>query len=239
MAHGLDYGGKDLEVMALAAGYHRWILETFRPHFGVHAAEVGAGTGSFSELLLEEKFESLALIEPSKRTFEQLKERVTRWNMDGKIMLYNATYEQVAREVSPEPDSVIYVNVLEHIENDEAEIDLVYRSLPKHGRLFIFVPALRWLFGSLDAQVGHFRRYKKGEIEEKCQRAGFKILDCRYFDLAGIAPWWINYRLLKLQSIQVGAVKFYGRYIVPISKALESKMKPPLGKNLLLIAEKS
>ncbi len=241
MDNGHDYAGKDLEAMSFASSYHKWILEVFRPHLGARVVEVGAGTGLFSEMLLELQPKSLSLIEPSKRMFDQLHERMRQINPESDVTTYNATFSEVAAEVRRDqrPDSVIYVNVLEHIDDDEAELGLVHKTLDKRGRLFIFVPALEWLFGTLDVEVGHFRRYNKRDIETKCRRAGFKIIQCRYFDLAGVAPWWINYRLLKLHKIQVGAVKLYDRYVVPVSKAFESRVIPPIGKNLLLIAEKS
>ena len=102
----------------------------------------------------------------------------------------------------------------------------------------MFVPALRWLYGDFDERVGHYRRYSKAELEGKCRRAGFRPILSSYFDCAGVIPWWIKYRLFKSDTLGAGAVRLYDRHFVPAVKRLESIFAPPLGKNLILVAEK-
>jgi len=136
------------------------------------------------------------------------------------------------------PDSIIYVNVLEHVPDDEGELRAVHRALAPGGRVFIFVPAFRWLYGGFDRRVAHVRRYTRPELEGKCAAAGFHVLKSVYFDLAGVAPWWIKYRLLKSDSMEPGLVKLYDRCFVPLVKVAERVVPPPLGKNVLLVAEK-
>jgi len=70
------------------------------------------------------------------------------------------------------------------------------------------------------------------------RRAGFRTIVSRYFDLPGVAPWWIKYRLLKSATMEPGAVRFYDRYVVPVARRCESLINPPLGKNVIVIAEK-
>ena len=230
------YVGKDLEAMSFAVNYHRWILALFEPYLGHRVVEVGAGTGSFSELLLEREMESLSLVEPSTEMYEQLCQRVGHLE----VRTYNDVFARVAAEIgkSVRPDSIIYVNVLEHIEDDVAELRVINETLDSGGRLFIFVPALRWLHGSFDRQINHFRRYSRAELERKCVAAGFKVIASRYFDLLGVLPWWVKYRLLESEKMEPGAVRFYDRRIVPLARTIESRLKPPLGKNVLLIGEK-
>lgn len=240
MSEGVIYIGRDLEAMSFAVKYHRWILEIFEPHLGRKIVEVGAGTGSFSEMILERGADALALVEPSRAMYQTLAARVQEMDARAtRIETFNAVFPEVAESVKGfEPDSIIYVNVLEHVEDDEAELRLVRETLAKSGRVFIFVPAFQWLYGSFDEQVGHFRRYTKRELEEKVARAGFRTLRSGYFDFAGILPWWVKYRLLKSDRMEAGAVRFYDRYIVPPMKAVETMLPPPVGKNIFLIAEK-
>jgi SAM-dependent methyltransferase len=240
MSDTVVYIGKDLEAMSFAVNYHRWILEEFRPHLGQRVVEVGAGTGSFSELLLEHKPQSLSLIEPSQRMYKYLTANVARIKTEAEVNTYNAVFTDVAQKIrlDQRPDSIIYVNVLEHVENDRAELAAMRDTLDDKGRIFIFVPALRWLYGAFDKQVGHYRRYAKDELETKCKDSGFKLIKSCYFDFAGVAPWWIKYRLLKSDSLESGAIRFYDKLVVPITKTFESVITPPLGKNILLIGEK-
>lgn len=240
MGEHVIYPGRDLEAMAFAQKYHRWILETFKPHLGQRLVEVGAGAGSFSEMLLELPSESFSLVEPSKEMYALLASHVGGLQTGARIKTYNSIFSSVAEEIktSQQPDSIIYVNVLEHIEDDEAELRMIHSTLEKGGRAFIFVPALRWLFGKFDESIGHFRRYTKRDLEEKCLRAGFKIISSRYFDVMGVAPWWLKYRLLRSSSMEPRAVELYDKYFVPLTKAAERRIKPPLGKNIILVAEK-
>ena len=238
MSEKFGYAGKDLEAMSFAVNYHRWILSIFEPYLGTRIVEVGAGTGSFSELLLERRLESLSLVEPSTAMYEQLSERLSS---SPNIATYNDIFENVASRIrsTARPDSIIYVNVLEHVEDDVNELQIINDSLDPGGRLFVFVPALRWLHGSMDRQLDHFRRYTRTELEKKCVAAGFKVIASRYFDLFGVLPWWVKYKLLQSKKMEPSAVRFYDQRVVPIARRLESSVTPPLGKNVLLIGEKS
>jgi len=234
------YAGRDLEAMSFAANYHRWILEFFKPYLGKHLVEVGAGTGSFSEMIAALPIASLTLIEPSDTMHAILRQNAGQFGGGLRVHTFNACFTDVADEIKMGGmvDSIVYVNVLEHISDDEGELGVVCRTLPKGGRVFIFVPACQWLYGGLDREIGHFRRYDKNELEEKCRQSGFTIISSRYFDLLGVVPWWVRYRLLKSIKMEVGAVKIYDRYFVPLTKKIESIGAPPIGKNIILVAEK-
>jgi SAM-dependent methyltransferase len=240
MSEPVGYVGKDLEAMSFAVNYHRWILSRFAPYLGKRVVEVGAGTGSFSELLLELRPQTLSLVEPSQSMFEHLSKRVPGFVSAVEVKLYNETFDRVAAQIrsQQQPDSIVYVNVLEHTADDEGEIRIIGETLEPGGRAFIFVPALSWLYGSLDREINHYRRYSRRDLESKCRAAGFRILDSRYFDLPGVLPWWLKYRVLQSRKMEPGAVRFYDQTVVPIAKRLESAIAPPLGKNILLVAEK-
>jgi SAM-dependent methyltransferase len=236
------YPGTELEAMDGAANYHSWILEIFKPYLGAHLVEVGAGVGSFTELILTQHVcKTLALVEPSDSMYQQLRIHL-RQRLDSGVNLdmYHATFVEAADLIKSEqpPDSIIYVNVLEHIADDEGELEAVRRTLSDSGRVFIFVPALKWLFSNFDERVGHVRRYSKLELEQKLSRAGFKILSSAYFDFPGIFPWWINYRLLKSLTMNPGPVRFYDQFIIPAVRRIESRINMPIGKNVIAIAEK-
>jgi hypothetical protein len=241
ISNGFAYAGRELEAMSEASNYRRWILGIFEPHLGRHLVEVGAGLGSFSDLILSNhSCESLALVEPSREMYKQLDARVRQMPESSRVCTYHASFPDAAPLIKAErsPDSIIYVNVLEHIEDDEVELGAIHTTLSDHGRVFLFVPALPWLFGAFDERVGHHRRYTKGELEGKLKRAGFQIVVSSYFDLPGIAPWWIKYRLLRSTKMKPGAVRFYDRYIVPAARRFEAVIQPPLGKNIIVVAEK-
>ena len=235
----VEYAGKDLEAMSFAENYHRWILEIFKPHLGTRLVEVGAGTGAFSQLILELRPASLSLVEPS-GMYRALEARVAAARAPTEVRTYNSLFSQVADEIAAaqRPDSVIYVNVLEHVPDDETELADVRRTLCEGGRVFLFVPALRWLYGSFDEQVGHYRRYTRRELEGKCRRAGFRVLESGYLDLPGVLPWWLKYCVVRSPAMEPGVVRFYDRYFIPAIRAAESLVRPPFGKNLFVVAER-
>lgn len=240
MNEAVAYEGRDLEAMSFARNYHRWILKIFEPYLGKRLVEVGAGSGSFSEFLLERSFDSLSLVEPSGEMYALLSRHLGTLPTDARVKSFNAIFRRVAERLGAEqkPDSIIYINVLEHIADDEGELRAVHSTLVPGGRVFIFVPALRWLYGSFDKLIQHQRRYTKSELEHKCEAAGFRVVKSRYFDFAGILPWWVKYRLLKSETMEPGAVQLYDRLVVPVFEVAEGILAPPVGKNVILIAEK-
>ena len=235
----VEYVGKDLEAMDFAERYHRWIVDLMRPHLGADVVEVGAGTGSFSRLLLEEGPRRLTLVEPSEM-FDSLRANLAGSANGARLTFFRDVFAGVAAQIRNEgpPDSVIYVNVLEHVEDDETELVMVHETLAEHGRVLIFVPALRFLYSEFDKQIGHHRRYGMRDLTRKCEAAGFRVLDARWFDLAGVAPWLIKYRIMRSRSMESGMVQTYDRIAVPVIKRLERLVRPPVGKNILMIARK-
>lgn len=237
MSKKVVYVGKDLEAMSFAVNYHKWIFEEFRPFLGKKLVEVGAGTGSFSEMLIQEEPENLALVEPSKM-FEYLEQNISQFKTSTDIHFYNSIFSEIAEQLTEKPDTIIYVNVLEHIEDDAGELRKVYETLSPGGHCLIFVPAFMSLYGAFDEKVGHFRRYTKNELEAKAKVVGFNIVKSKYFDFAGIFPWYIKYKLLKSDSLEGGAVTAYDKFIVPVTKQFERFLRLPFGKNILTILQK-
>jgi hypothetical protein len=236
-----SYPGRELEAMAGAYNYHRWILEIFKPYLGKQLVEVGAGRGSFSELILgTHDCDRLSLVEPSAELYQELTSRIGRLKTDTEMNCYQQTFAAAASLIKERqaPDSVIYVNVLEHIADDELELKTINRTLVLGGRVFLFVPALPKLYGAFDDRVGHVRRYTRSELDKKLLAAGFKLVLSKYFDFTGIAPWWVKYCLLRSDNMPGSSVKFYDRFVIPFVSRIETLISPPLGKNIIAIGEK-
>jgi SAM-dependent methyltransferase len=235
----VEYIGKDLESMDLAVNYHRWIIELIRPYLGDRIVEVGAGRGALTKLLLECRPRSLVAIEPSDMFFD-LEKHVIHPENGPTVRFYHDTFTSVTADIIRDgrPDTVIYINVLEHIEDDEEELRLVYETLSGGGTLCIFVPAMPILLSKFDRHIGHFRRYGRRELTRKCTNAGFEIETIRGFDVPGILPWLIKYRLLGSIKMESSAVGFYDRFLIPLIRPIENLLRPPIGKNLLIVARK-
>ncbi|MCA1616275.1 MAG: class I SAM-dependent methyltransferase [Acidobacteria bacterium] len=230
-----EYFGRDLEAMSFAVNYHRWILDEFRAFIGRTVVEVGAGTGNFTSLLLTTRPSLHFALEPAANVFARLAEKFAGVP---NVRALRGTLADLSGEVAGGADTVLYVNVLEHIEDDRRELERARATLRPGGHLCVFVPALPWLYGTADAAFGHHRRYTRGGLERLVASAGFRVVRLRHFDLAGILPWFVLFRVLKRPSITAGQAKWYDRLVVPALRRLESAVAPPTGKNLLLVAQR-
>ena len=231
----MEYVGKDLEAMSFANNYHRWIIERFRPYLRGRVAEVGAGSGNFSRLLLECMAEiRLISFEPSLNMY---KKHQAALGKEPRLLGINASFGERAHEFAGAFDAMLYVNVLEHIEDHHAELKMAKSALKPGGHLCIFVPALPILFSEFDASIGHFRRYTKHGLTELVVSAGFHITKIRYMDIAGILPWYLVFVLMK-RKITGGNVSLYDKIVIPTMRPIENFIPMPIGKNLILVAEK-
>jgi len=235
-----SYAGLELESMAFAMNYRRWIFDVFQPFLGKRIVEVGAGSGSFSELLLATRPEWLDAIEPSANLYPLLAENLQSIDPGHLGHAHRGTLTDTVESIRKTgvPDSVIYVNVLEHIEDDAAELRTIHSLLQPGGHVLIFSPAHPWLMGSMDHELGHHRRYSMADLVRKCKTAGFTIRLASYFDMLGIVPWWVKYIVLRSRTMEPAAVRFYDRYAVPVSQLLESVIRPPMGRNVILVGRK-
>ncbi len=228
------YYGKDLEAMNFAVNYHSWIYDELKPFIGKRLIEVGAGNGSFSEILLQSNPEQLVAIEPSENIFPELAKRFAKNKI---VELINGPFKNNSFRKSENFDSVLFINVLEHIKNDFSALETAFKVLKDDGTLLIFVPAFNFLYSNFDKRVGHYRRYRKEPLEEKVKKAGFKVVQSKYFDSLGIVPWFFAFVMLK-QEPSCSNVALYDNLVVPFLRKVEKKFTPPFGKNLLLIAKK-
>ncbi len=230
-----NYIGRDLEAMSAAKNYYNWIISEFGKYIKGDVAEVGAGSGTFTDYILKKNPSSILTVEPSEEMYPLLKKHV---ESNTKISTYNGFFEDTIKGNGENLDSVLYINVLEHVEHDFEELKHVYKSLRKGGYVCIYVPALPWIYGSFDEQVGHYRRYTKKDLRKKLEDAGFHVEMIRYSDIIGILPWLFSFRILKRKDLGTKQVGIYDKYIIPLIKTQEKLVKSPIGKNLWAVGRK-
>ena len=216
--------------MELARNYHRWILGFFRPYIRGTVVEIGAGIGTVSELLAECTAAQLRCYEPAKNLFPNLAQRMAGFE---NVRIENSFYDGAVRA-----DAVVLINVLEHIEDDRAMLERIRGSLRENARLLIFVPALPAIVGSLDEQFGHFRRYTRVQLANLVIACGYDIELLRYANFPGIFAWYFAGKILRQRTILPRAAAMYDKCVVPLVRAIESRVAPPIGQSLILIAKK-
>jgi cyclopropane fatty-acyl-phospholipid synthase-like methyltransferase len=232
---GETYFAEDLEAMDSASNYYSWMLSAFTPYIGQRVLEVGAGSGNFSKRLLERSPELLTCLEPSENVAQVLEQRLAG---DARAEARRGLLKDHAAGWQQRYDTIFYINVMEHVEHDAEEVQLALSCLRPGGHLLIFVPALPWLYGKADEMFGHFRRYTKGSLEALFQGTATTVRRSQYWDIFGVLPWWVSFVLLQRSVMSSGMVKLYDSLVVPVARVLEGAVTPPVGKNVMLIAQK-
>ena len=133
--------------------------------------------------------------------------------------------------------TVIGINVLEHVEDDERALFHLGTVLKPSGRLLLLVPAKKWAYTDLDRQLGHFRRYEKKELAEKLAKASFHIEKLYYFNIIGLMSWIIRDKIQRSGGLRPYQISSFDS-IVPLLKRVESKVSMPVGISLIAIAQK-
>ncbi len=223
---------RTLELMACAPRYHRWIVAAFDQYIRPPIIEVGCGLGSITELLLDYGPVTATDIE------EHYLEAV-RAKLHGREGLTLAPLDLLDTSAweGGRFATAVSVNVLEHIEDDRAALAGMQRLLAPGGHLVLQVPALPALFGPIDVNQGHHRRYTKKELALKLERAGFVPVKIHYKNLLGVAGWFVNSRLLRRDILPERQVLLFDR-LVPMLAFLERLLSPPLGMALVAVARK-
>ena len=214
-------GAATLERMAAAPRYNRWMFDRLRPWVGRRVLEIGAGIGNMSAFLVNQtRVERVVLTDTEPDYLGRLRERFA-----GRLHV----------SVAERLDTVVCLNVLEHIEDDRASLRAMHDLLQPGGRLVLLVPSLRALYGTLDEALGHFRRYVPAELSEKLGAAGFRLRHLEYFNLAGVPGWWVAGRVLRRRLIPTGALRWY-EALVPLFR-LERLLPWRIGQSLIAIGE--
>jgi glycosyltransferase involved in cell wall biosynthesis len=223
-----------LQRMKKLRRYNRWIFSKFRPFLGRRVLEIGSGIGNITKFLLDRDLVIATDVEPKyltllKNTFGQYKKfMIENFDISGSDTEQYRQYHI---------DSVICFNVLEHIEKDERALENIFNLLEPKGRLLLFVPSHRWLYGSLDQHLGHHRRYGKKELKEKLEKIGFQVILLKHFNRIGILGWYLNGKILGRKRLPSFQLRIYN-LLVPLFK-IEDLFPLPFGTSLLVIAERS
>jgi SAM-dependent methyltransferase len=228
------YVSTELNALAEAENYYRWVISQFAPFMGKRVIEVGAGIGTFARTLLKHvPVSELVLVEPSDNLLPLLQRQFAE---DTRVEIIHGYFQPVA--IPAAADSIVLVNVLEHIAEDQAFLDDAHAALTPGGTLLLLVPALPQIYGSLDQAFGHHRRYTKPSLASKLQDAGFGIIRLAYVNLLGIAGWFLTGRVLRRTTLKPRYVRWYDRWVIPWLSRLEGRWEPPCGQSLIVIARK-
>jgi SAM-dependent methyltransferase len=234
-----DFSAADAELAATldnldgADNYAGWIFELIEPHLGAEVLEIGAGHGTFTEMLAGTAKRVVAS-DLSERCVSRLRERFL--GAESVEILHGSVDAAVAHGPF---DSVILINVLEHIEDDDGALAELRQLLRPGGRVVLWVPAFSLLYSDFDRRIGHYRRYRRPGLRTQLRDAGYEVRDIRYVNAVGAVAWLLLARLLRRTPTHGTPVKVFDRYFVPLLKRLERRWHPPFGQSVLAVAVRS
>lgn len=232
---GLESMSHSLDLLKDTYNYNHWIYSLIRAHLGQKVLEAGSGQGNITRFLLDR--ERVYCLEPEPFYLAKLQELAeVHRNVScvlGAIQDLPALAETIDRV-----DSVICINVLEHIEDDAHALECMRHVLRERGKLILYVPACQWAFGTLDVNLGHFRRYERRRTAKLLQSVGYQATYCRAVNIVGAFGWCLESRVRRQKVIDPGKARFMDR-LAPFLAALEKIVRPPFGQSLLYVAEKA
>ncbi len=215
--------------------YNEWLFSKIKPYIGDSILEVGAGIGTYSQYLLKAKLLVLSDIEEKylvnlKKNFENSKNVYCE-----KIDLVNNN--DITKLAKYKIDTVISINVFEHIKSDQKALENIYKIIQPGGRLLTVIPNHPFLYGSLDKYAHHFRRYSMREAVNLLTKAGFKVEKKFTFNFLGAINWFLQGRIFKKTIVSAGSLDWAEKVVI-LSKIIDNINPFPIGANIVLIAKK-
>lgn len=213
---------------------NEWVFKKIKPYIGQNTLELGSGVGTFSNLFAKES-KHLLISDINDDNINILKQKFIG---NRRITIKKLDAAKVNEHVDAESfDTVIAVNMLEHIENDVSVLSGVYKVLTKHGKLILLLPAHKWLYGTLDKEIGHYRRYSKDELQQKLTQSGYLIDKIEFINMFSTFGWYLNFKILK-KKIMPPSMLGIVDLLIPVFQIFENLIKPPFGLSLFVVAKK-
>lgn len=227
----IEYSGRELDLFATASEWKGYLRDTLSPYIRGSVLEVGAGIGATTSALISETATAWLCLEPDPRLAARIQQRVE----DGELPIHCDVRVGTIEDVGALTfDTILYIDVLEHIEDDHGQLLTAAAQLRPGGRLVVLGPAHQWLFSPLDVAIGHYRRYTKRGLQGLTP-AGLKLLRLSYLDSAGLIASAGNRFLLRSAMANRAQVAFWNRILIPISKRLDRALAYSVGKSVLAV----
>jgi 2-polyprenyl-3-methyl-5-hydroxy-6-metoxy-1,4-benzoquinol methylase len=228
------YVGNELELFSAATVWKGYFCGLIAPFLGADVLEVGAGLGGTTRL-----FGSLGVprsrwvcLEPDAEMVRTLSLKIEQGDLPGYCQPRMGTLEDVS--TTEQFSAILYIDVLEHIFEDRAEVQKAACLLKPGGRLIVLAPAHPWLFSPFDRAIGHYRRYTRSSLRD-LRADGLVEELARYLDAAGMLASSANRLLLRQSMPSPGQIAFWDRVLVRMSRVVDRVLGYSIGKSVLFI----
>ncbi len=226
------YVGSELELFSAATNWKAYLGAVLRPFVGGRVLEVGAGIGSNVPYLWNDRVRQWTCLEPDGGLARRIAERLAGGHLPAACRVAAGTIERV--DAAARFDTILYLDVLEHIAEDRAELARARRRLAAGGNLVVLAPAHQFLFTPFDAAIGHHRRYDRAALRALTP-PGSELAACAMLDCAGLLASLANKLLLRTASPSRRQIAVWDKLLVPVSRALDRALGCRLGKTVLAV----
>jgi SAM-dependent methyltransferase len=229
------YEGQELDVFSQAKYWKQYFKVILRPYIGLHVVEVGAGIGATTAVLCDSRQKEWVCIEPDDEFRQIIEEKINSGELPACCSISGGFVANL--EPQQQFDTILYIDVLEHIQNDSNELKEASRHLVEGGTLIVLSPAYQFLFSEFDRSIGHYRRYDRDSLIALTP-GGCRVEHVYYLDSLGMAPSLANRFLLKQSKPSLQQILFWDRFLLPISRVLDQLTGFHFGRSVLIIWSK-
>lgn len=231
----ISYIGNELHLFQYAENWKKYYGNFIRPYIKGKVLEVGAGIGSTTTHLCDGNHEEWLCLEPDPNMYNELKDKIDA----KKLPACCKSKKGVSADIdgTAKYDTILYIDVIEHIEDDRQELAHCMKHLNTNGHLIVLVPAHQFLFNEFDKAIGHYRRYNKKKLLSAAP-GDLQLQKLFYLDSVGLFASMMNKYFLKQDYPTIKQINFWDKAMVPVSKITDRIINYTLGKSLIGIWKK-
>ncbi len=230
------YIGEELTIFSHAKNWKKYYASKIQPYFGKSLLEVGAGLGATTLALITPNQSTWLCLEPDAELLKEIDLLIKNKQLPATCITKIGFVQDLPADQSF--DCIIYIDVIEHIEDDAAELNRAAKHLNPSGYLIALSPAHQALYTPFDAEIGHFRRYNRQRMIQitppEC-----RIEKIFYLDSVGMLLSLANRLMLRQSMPTISQIKFWDRFIIPISRIVDRLTGYHLGKTVIAIWQKN
>ncbi len=232
----IEYIGNELELFKYARNWKSYYSTAIEAFIKGDVCEVGAGLGGTTTALINANTNSWLAIEPDEELSSQIETELIGNPFAHKVTVLHGTLDDVPENMLF--DTILYIDVIEHIEHDLREFENAVKKLKKGGHLIILVPAFNWLYNEFDKNIGHYRRYNKEMLNALAKDTEMSKVKLEYYDCLGLFASVVNKLFLKKPVPSPENIRLWDKNLIPLSKIIDPIIFRLFGKSLIGIWKK-